>query len=491
MIPKSARFHVMTWYLFILAVTLSLFSLLIYGNFKRSIYEDLDGLLIERAQDVADSVSTYIKLKAEMAGGATDPLRALTNADFLSDARDWVEMKGKELELMSVAVQILDHRGKMITSSSQAPKLLALDEDDLGDILAGEESFDIVKGEMPSGKKERFRMYSSPVKFKGKVICVVQTVSHINLLELALHNLGFVLCLFLPLTVLLAGIPGIFLIKMTLSPVDKMTTTLKKITAGNLKLRIHVPETNDEIKRLADTFNQMLDRLDRSLECQDSFVEAIAGELREPFESLKKDMGTVLAQESMDEKSRKILLDGLKRVEIVSQSLEALVILTNIEEGNVPLEIRRTDVSVVAADALRDFAPKTSAKNIELVSYVDPGIMIDCDQSQVKELFRIILDNAVKYTNRDGKIVVTVKKHDTDVRILISDTGVGMPEEEIPYIFDRFYQIGSGKNKRNGFGIGLSVAKVIVEEHNGKIEVSSQWGHGSTFTISLPISYKA
>lgn len=491
MIQKSARFNIMVWYLVILAVTLSVFSLLIYGNFKRTIYEDLDDLLTSRVQGIADSVTTYIKVKESLATNVSlDPLRLINNADFVNDAQDWVEFKGKEPELMDVAIQVLDHNGKMIIASKHAPRFAAMDQEDMDSILSGKESFDIVKGETVDGKNESFRLYSFPIEIKGKTVCVVQAMSHINLLVLALHNLSFVLCILLPFTVLLAGIPGIFLVKLALSPVDKIIHTLKKITAGNLKLRIHIPDTKDEIRRLADTVNGILDRLDRSLACQNAFVEEIATELRDPLAFLKKDMNEVMAKDMMDDKSRKVLADGLKKVENVSQALEALVILTNIEKGKAPLEIRKTDVTKIASDVAGDFAVKASAKDIEFVFYSDREIIIDCDQVQIKKLFQIILDNAVKYTDKNGKIVMTVKEQNGDVKISVSDTGIGMPEDEIPYIFDRFYQISSGKRNKSGFGVGLSVAKIIVEEHNGKIEVSSQWGRGSTFTIILPLVYK-
>lgn len=490
MIEKSGRLYAMVSYLVILSVTLSLFSLLIYGNFKISIYEDLDDFLTERAHDVADSLNMYIRFKPELLSGKTNSFALVGSEDFINNSREWLREKGRELAVMGVAVQILDHKGKIIATSNRAPKLMPLNEDDMQDILKGEESVDIVKGEAPNGKKEKFRLYSLPVKFREQVICVVQTTSRINLLELALHNLGLVLCVFLPLTVLLAGIPGVFLIKITLNPVDKMINTIQKITSGNLKLRIHIPETKDAIKRLATTFNQMLDRLERSLTCQNAFVGTIVNGINEPLDALKQDISTVLAQKSVDEENRKTLSSGLREIKSLSQSLESLVILTDIEEGKTPLEIRKTDVSGVANETVKNFQPKTVTKDIELASYVDPGVVIDCDRSQIRELLQILLDNALKYTNRNGKIVVTVKQLDTNIQISVIDTGIGMPEEEIPYIFDRFYQISSGKRQRSGFGIGLSVAKVIVQEHHGTIGVSSQLGQGSTFTVHLPKNYQ-
>ena len=487
---KSARFKIMAWYIFILAVTLSVFSLLIYGNFERSIYDDLDELLSSRVEGVVGSVTTYMKLHEELSRKkVTARLPVSDDADFVNLARDWVEVGRKDPELMSIFVQILDHNGKAIISSKLAPRLEAIDKNDMDDILAGEESFDIIKGETLAGKKTKFRIYSRPVKSGGKTVYVVQAISPINLLLLALNNLSFVLFLFLPITVLLAGIPGIFLVKIALNPVDKMITTLKNITAENLKLRIHIPDTKDEIRRLADTFNDMLDRLERSLACQESFVEEISSKLKGPLASLKKDMGEIVVKEGISAEFRKILTDSLGRVEIITAFVKDLGVLAGFDEGNIPLEIRKTDITKIAQDAVKEFSAPSLAKDIELVLYSDPSVIIDCDKTQIRKLLNIVFDNAVKYTNRNGKIVVTVKKLDKDVKISVSDTGVGMPAEELPYIFDRFYQIKSGRRNRSGFGIGLSVAKAIVEAHKGKIEVDSLLGRGSVFTIYLPLFY--
>lgn len=490
MIVTSARFKVMIWYVLVLAASLSVFSLLIYGNFKRSIYDDLDDLLSSRVDGIVDSVNTYMRLNGHLSSrkiAAGSP--ALGDTDFVNVARDWVEVKRKDPEFMSMSVQILDDEGKAIISSKLAPRLAAMGKEDLDSILTGEESFDIINGEAFGGKREKFRVYSRPVMSGGKAAYVVQAISPINLLLLALHNLSFVLFLFLPITVLLAGIPGIFLIRMTLRPVDKMITTLKNITAENLKLRIHMPDTKDEIRRLADTFNDMLDRLERSLSCQNSFVEELSVELKEPLESLKNDIGKIAAQAAMGPECRKILMDSLGRVETISRALEELTILVGIDEGNIPLEIKKADIIKIAQDAVKDFSAKSSDKDIELTFYSDPSATIDCDQTQIRELLNIVLDNAVKYTNRNGKIVITVKRLDKGVRISVSDSGSGMPEDELPYIFDRFYQIKSGRRNRSGFGIGLSVAKAIVEAHKGRIEVTSLLGSGSTFIIYLPYSY--
>jgi signal transduction histidine kinase len=128
-------------------------------------------------------------------------------------------------------------------------------------------------------------------------------------------------------------------------------------------------------------------------------------------------------------------------------------------------------------------------KDIALSSFLQDTIILDGDEVKLKTLFTNLIDNAIKYTHRKGKIIISAHKDGQNAKITISDTGVGMPEDELLYIFDRFYQINQSRNNKQGFGLGLSIAESIVEAHKGKIAVESHVGKGSVFTVTLPIFY--
>lgn len=469
------------WYMLLLTITLFAFSGVLYGSFDKILVGNLEDLLSSRAEGVVDAVHTYL----HSAETRTD-----TNS-FLDIARGWVEEKRKDPELMKLYVQILNPGGERLVATKSMPFISSIDKSDFEDVLDGEDSFDTLKGVSSEGKKTRFKVYTKPVIEDGKVRYVVQVAAPAYLISLALHNLILVLILLLPLTIFLAGIPGVLLAGLTLKPVNSMIDTLKQITAENLKLKIHIPDTKDEVKRLADTFNDMIDRLDRSFSSQQSFIQDISYELKAPLVMLKGELEEAVRKPYSKEASDAILHKALEELNHFSSIIDDLLILAKFDNSRMPLEIKKTNVTNILEEMVRNAKISAGGKDIALSSFLHNKIILDGDEDQLKKLFSNLLDNAVKYTLRKGRIIVSAHKDEKCARITVSDTGIGMPDDELPYIFDRFYQINKPRINKNGFGLGLSIAKSIAESHKGRIDVESRPGKGSTFTVSLPISYPA
>lgn len=489
---KSIRFKVLVWYMFLLAVTLLIFSAALYGSFDKILINNFDDLLSSRAEGIADAIHTYWHAKEVgllEAGKTHLGSDAQELSHFLEIAREWVEEKRKDPELLKVFSQILDTKGERLAATKTMPFVAPLSREDFEDILAGEDSFDTVSGMLDNARKARFRMYTKPVVEDGKVAYVVQVAGPIDLVSLALHNLIFILFLLLPLTIVLAGIPGVLLAGLTLKPVDKMVDTLKQITAENLKLRIHIPDTKDEIKRLAETFNDMIERLDRSFSSQQNFIQDISYELRMPIAALKEDLKSTLDKELSRLEYEKILQSGLRELDKFSGIIDGLLVLAQFDNSQMPLEIKRVSLNRLLEETLNGVKERAREKDIALSSFLQDHIMLDADEGKLKRLFTNLLDNAVKYNLRKGKISVSAHKDKRFAKVVISDTGVGMPADEIPYIFDRFYQINKSRVSKQSFGLGLSIAKSIIEAHKGRISVESQPGNGAVFTVSLPLSY--
>jgi len=270
-----------------------------------------------------------------------------------------------------------------------------------------------------------------------------------------------------------------------------MIKTLRQITAENLKLKIHIPDTKDEIRQLADTFNDMIERLDRSFSSQQNFIQDISGELKTPIAELKTELESALEAARSPQEYQAILKGGLGELDKFSKVIENLETLSRFDNNQVALEIKKVNLPRVVEHALDDIRSSAEEKDITISSFLQDIIKLDGDQKQLQRLLTSILDNAIKYTYRKGKITVTVHKHNKRAEIIISDTGLGIPEDEMPYIFDRFYQVNKPRKLNGSFGLGLSTAKSIVEAHKGTISVESLIGKGSTFTISLPLSYPA
>jgi signal transduction histidine kinase len=370
------------------------------------------------------------------------------------------------------------------------PSIPPIDEDHFQAVLDGEEDFSTLKGRSTDGKLARFRVYTRPVSEDGRAAYVVQVAGPLRLVTVALNNLIFALFVLIPITVALAGMPGIMLARMTLKPVDRIVNTLRQITAENLKLRIHIPDTKDEIKRLADVLNDMIERLDRSFSLQQRFVQNIAHELKAPMEILKGELETVLKKEGSEEECRAVLSKALEELADFSRIIENLLVLTRFDTDEPVLEITRVKLDSLAEGVLNDMNVLASQKEISTSLIAPHPITIDGDRNQVKRLLVNLLDNAIKYTNRKGKVSLAIWKEGASARIAVTDTGVGIPDDEKDYIFDRFYQAHKSRNAKNGFGLGLSTAKTIVEAHKGTIAVESEPGKGSTFVISLPLTFQ-
>lgn len=476
----------------LLTFTLLIFSILVYQNFKNALYDDLDDLLSSRADGIANAVSTYWEIEKMKASESGKPFMAADESDtdkFLTMASNWVIEKSKDPNVMSIYARILDAKGKKLLVSKNAPNIPELSKEDLVSIMEGEDLFATVKGQLHPGKPISFRVYTKPVNQDGAVKYLIQVASAQGLIYIALSGLRLLLFVLLPLTVIITGIAGAFLARLTLRPVDHMIDTLRKITAENLKLRIHLPDTKDEVKRLADTFNDMIERLDKSFASQHEFIQDISHELRTPLTILKGELEVTLKKLRSPEEYEAVLTSSLEEIGKMSRVIEDLLVLARFDNNQVALEIRRVDVGGILNRVMDDMKVLAEQKDIDTSLSRQENLILDGDEDQLRRLFVNLFDNAIKYTSRKGKVIVMAHKDKGSVKVVVSDTGIGIPEDELPYIFDRFYQVARARRYNHGFGLGLSIAKSIVESHKGTISVLSQPDQGATFTVLLPISY--
>lgn len=489
MFVQSIRFKIILWYMLILALTLAVFSIVLYHNFRQTLYGDKDDLLQSRARGIADSIDTYWeaeRLEGKTAGIKKEVFSKINNINFAKIAQRWVEEKSDDPELLNVIVQIFGVKGELIASSKNIPNVSTFTKEALRSELQKEKRFDTIPIEFFPHKPTTLRVLTMPVVEDNKVAYIVQVASPLDSVQSALTNLKIILFLLLPLIVFFTGIIGAFLAKIALSPVDKMIDTIHKITAENLKLRVRIPDTKDEIRRLADTFNEMLERLEHAFSSQRQFIENFAHELKTPLSILKGELEVTLKRNRSTEEYESILKSNLEEVNRITKIVEDLLMLARLDSSTIMLERKPLNVGLLIKAIVDDIKVLASQKNIGVNYLTQDTIIINGDENHLKRLFINLLDNAIKYTPDNGKVVVKVEAIDGYARIVVSDTGIGIPDNEIHRIFDRFYRLDKSRYEP-GFGLGLSIAKSIVEAHNGKIEIKSKVNQGTTFIISLPI----
>ena len=481
MLPRSIRVKIISWYVAVMAVTLFLFSLLLYHNFSSSLYEDLDDLLQSKAEGITSSIDTYLEAeKMDRAQHGTD------KPEFLKIAKRWVSERSNDPKLADIVVQIFDTRGASIISSINIPGLTVLPEDIYDSVVEGEGTFDTVKVPLAGEKQAMYRAFTTPVMRDKKAVYIIQVASPLKGIQKSLYNLKMVLFLLLPLTVFLTGILGVFIANLALNPVDNIIKTIRQISMENLKLRIKAPQTKDEIQSLAETFNDMLDRLEDSFSSQRQFMQDVSHELRTPLTILRGELEVTLKKIRSTEEYESVLQSSLEEIDRISKIVDNLLILARFDTKEIPLQVLPIDLNILLNELLNDIKNLAKSKNIMLSFNTQGALILEGDENQLRRLFMNLLDNAIKYTPKNGKVSIDLSKNDSLAVINVIDTGVGISEDEIKYIFDRFYRIDKSRHDQ-GFGLGLSIVKSIVQAHKGSIEVKSKPGLGTTFTVILPL----
>lgn len=481
MFIKSIRFKITILYMAILALTISSFSAVLYHNVTKGLYNNMDILLKSKAGGISKAINTYWEasgLEALASGVKPDEvLKKRRNFNFAKVAQNWVREESKDAELLNIIVTVFDTDGGAIASSKNARGLTQIPEKDFISVLQGKMRFDTV-GSM--------RIFTTPVFENEKVAYIVQVASSLQPLQAALNNIKVALFVLFPFTVLATGIMGAFLAKVTLRPVDKMIHTIHQITAENMKLRLESPGTKDEIQKLSETFNSMLERLEHAFTSQKKLFENLSHELKTPLTIMKGEFEVVLKKLRAPGEYESVIKSALEEVDRVVRLAENLLFLARLETKEVFPEKKKLDLNPVVRGMVNNVMGLAKSKNISLSCRADEKLLISADEGQLKTLFLNILDNAVKYTEPGGAITVVSTKIGPSAVVRIKDTGTGITKEEIEHIFDRFYRTDKARANA-GFGLGLSIVKSIVDAHNGFVKAESGPSKGTVFTISLPL----
>ena len=287
----------------------------------------------------------------------------------------------------------------------------------------------------------------------------------------------------------LTGLLGWLLAGRAIRPVNDVALAAQTITGSNLSLQIPLRGAGDELDNLIGSFNRMTTRLEDSFEQIRRFSTDVSHELRTPLTSIRGQLEVALFTAQTTEQYRDAMVNALEDVEQLSSIVRALLLLSQAESGQVVLHKTTFDLGDVAEDIVDQFQIPAEEKHVRLTARVEPGITILADRTQIERLFSNLLSNAVKYTPAGGTVQVRVRRDEKNnwARIEIEDTGVGIPAENLPHIFDRFYRVRNAEtNLIQGLGLGLSFVAWIVKAHGGQVEVTSAVGAGTRFTIRLP-----
>lgn len=277
--------------------------------------------------------------------------------------------------------------------------------------------------------------------------------------------------------------------KKFLSPVKKMTNTVREISINDLNKRLNIKGSKNELKDLAKTFNEMLDRIESSVKQQNQFVSDASHELRTPI-SVIQGYANLLHRWGKDD--REILEESISAIKSESENMkdlvEKLLFLARGDKKAQKVEKEDFMLSELIDELVKE--TKLVHKNYNIESEHNEKFSVYADRKLIKEALRIFMDNSIKYTKEEGTIKLDCYfKEDTNAAVItVADTGIGISKEHIPHIFERFYRVDESRTKSSGgTGLGLSIAKWILDMHKGKIEVWSELDIGTIIKIIFPV----
>ncbi|HEX5602655.1 MAG TPA: heavy metal sensor histidine kinase [Pyrinomonadaceae bacterium] len=456
----SVRLRLTLWYAGVLALSLIAFALVIYYAAGNIFHERQDESLRSTAQTVA---SAYLEELGETHSQSTAGKVVLA-----------------EITFPNRYVQLTDNAGNPIAvSANLAGSTIAIPSHVLADARARGFSHASVNG---------VRVTVVPLS-SDQTLGYAAVAEPLSVLEDGLSELRRDLFAGVLLVLLLASAGGYFLARKSLAPVASMNSQTQRISAENLSARLDVTNPRDELGQLATTINDLLTRLENAFKEQQRFIADASHELRTPLAVLRGETEVALGKERPVEEYQQSLSLIQDEAERLSRIVEDLFILAR-QPINTRTALNKERVSL--NDAVRDCARAAQVlafrKGVRLKLENDsPLIALNGDEDLIKRMLLNLLDNAVKYTPAGGVISLALVRQNGNAEIVVRDTGIGIPTEAQPRVFDRFYRVDKARARTmGGAGLGLSIAQWIVEVHGGSINLSSTPGHGSTFTIVLP-----
>lgn len=458
---RTLRVRFAFWVAILLLGALIAFGAFVYANLSRSLYANADdSLQLSAAQAIA---------AVNIENGVLSISDSIPETSALAGLRE----RGLTIRVLNPAGHVLQavgpYHSQPLASTTASSSL-------------NQSSFATTTD---SASGDTVRWYSAPITENNQVIGAVQVARSLEDVKATLQRLLTALLVSIPLLICAAAGGGYLLAARALAPIDQITRTARRISAEDLHARLGLPATDDEVGRLAATFDTMLARLEAAFQRERQFTADASHELRTPLAAMQAILGVIREQRRTPEDYEQALDDLANEANRLRTLVDDLLRLAR-GEGQALAERRPVELSLLLQDVADSLVPLAEARSLTLECAIAPNLIVQGDSDALIRVFVNLLDNAIKYT-RQGGITVAANRHSDAVEISIADTGSGIAAEHLPRLFDRFYRAEASRTTR-GAGLGLAIAQEIIHAHGGTIAIESTPGAGTTATVTLPCS---
>lgn len=282
---------------------------------------------------------------------------------------------------------------------------------------------------------------------------------------------------------------SVVLLRRALRPVEEITGSAERISSRNLGERLPVPPSGDEFEHLSKALNRMIERLDHAFQHNRRFLADASHELRTPLTVLRGELEAMVRREDLAPDVRDTVGNLLDEVARLARLVENLFALSRLDAGEGHAEHARFDFAKLVATTSEQMCLLAEDKGLRLTCEAPAPVTVEGDPARIKQVVVNLLDNAIKYTPAGGEVRLGVTARQHEAVFEVADSGIGIPREAQPHVFDRFFRVDAARSREvGGAGIGLSIVKSICTAHHGRVEVESEPGSGSRFRVRLPLA---
>jgi heavy metal sensor kinase len=458
------KWRLTVWYGGVLSLILIIFASGIFIYFKNSLQDSIDAKIRSIGEVLSSSMTE------------THGASVFGNFERYLENVLGRKPKGKLIQIMDssgrIGAKMSDIEGETLPTSFNA----------LERAMRGEIVYETIERTKP-----RLRMVTIPIMDNKKVTSVVQVGTSLEDFDETIRKLLLIIIISIPTSIIVTIVVGYFMAKKALKPVDQIRRAAVKISSSNLDEKIDITGRRDELGRLAETFNAMIGRLKDAFQRINQFSIDVSHELKTPLTILKGETEVALRKERGKDDYQKLLLSNLEEIDRMSCIIDDLLLLSKADTKEIKLNIEEVALRDLIMDVCMNMKVVADKKDVDLQISELEDVRLKGDELKLRRMLLNIVENGIKYSHIGGKVSVSSYVNDGYAKIDVKDDGIGISEEDIKYVFDRFYRADRSRKRESGSGLGLSISRWIAEAHKGSLEVKSQPAQGSMFTIKLPI----
>jgi heavy metal sensor kinase len=450
---RSLRLNLILWFSSIFAVILALSDYVTYRVLRGVLVSELDTYLLSIASQHGST------LRDDQSGPESE----------------------EERHFGPHFVQIVDSSGKVLAQFGLNESIgRAISDAQLATVLSG----GVVVGEA-STHPSVSRVAAVRGQQAGQPVAVVAGTAS-NAVSTITSQIAILLLIIDVLAVGASIVGGSLIIGKALRPVDHITDRARQIGEGDIRRRLEFVDSSAEMVHLTSVLNEMLDKLQRMFESQRQFVQDAAHEIRSPLAALRCRLEVALRQRRPAENYQEVIEGALEDSTRLTGLAEDLFLLARADSDNLAIEFREVLLSEVVLAVHAQLVPLAESRQVEFEVNVESDCLVYGDRERLHQAVRNLAENALKYTPAGGRVIMRVQSERDDARVIVEDTGIGIPVLEQQKVFRRFYRVDRARSRSDGgTGLGLAICDQIIRAHRGSIDLWSEPGRGSRFTVHL------